>query len=189
MSFDKFNLNEENAYLVFRGTNTKEGFFARNFNIKDTLSSHVGLAIYTNDDWYIYHVLEVEKTLSDYNIDTLDSFLNKREDEVFYYSFWELSTLNSRKIDKLKFILNQYKSRRIIFDRSFKKDSTKLYCSEFICKVLNTVDSTLYNFEYSKRELKGIYKTYFNKDTLEYYPVDMFQYNDNFEKIYEWSSQ
>lgn len=179
-------LDTKNAYLVFRGTDTKEGYFARDFNIKDTLSSHVGIAIYSDEVWSVYHVLENKNTPNDFNKDTFKNFLNKKQDEVFYYSIWELTTLTDNKIDTLKHILNQYESKQVIFDRSFGKDSKKLYCSEFVCEVLSTVDSSMYNFKYFKRDLRGIYKKYFNKDTLEYYPVDMFMYNQNFNKIHEW---
>ncbi len=186
MLFDQSKLNTKNAYLIFRGTNTKEGFFARDFNIKDTLSSHVGIAIYNEKAWSVYHVLENKNATTDFNKDDFKYFLSKEHDEVFYYSLCELTTLADYKIDTLKNILNQYESKQVVFDRSFSKDSKKLYCSEFVCEVLSTVDSNVYNFEYYKRELKGIYKTYFNKDTLEYYPVDMFKYNKNFNRVYEW---
>jgi len=187
MFFDSLKLDTKSAYLVFRGTDTKEGFFARDFNIKDSLSSHVGIAISIDKSWNVYHVLENENSTSDYNKDSFKRFLNKKQNEVFYYSLWELKTLTDDKIEILKNILNQYESKQVVFDRSFSKDSTKLYCSEFVCEVLKTVDSVMYDFKYFKRELKGVYKTYFNKDTLEYYPVDMFKYNQNFSKIHEWN--
>ena len=74
--FDSIELDTEKVYLVFRGTNTKEGFFARDFNIKDTLSSHVGFTLFNTTTWNVFHVLENKNDTTDYNIESLDDFLN-----------------------------------------------------------------------------------------------------------------
>ncbi|WP_296381044.1 hypothetical protein [Winogradskyella sp.] len=183
-------LNKEKAYLIFRGTNTKEGFFAREFNIKDTLSSHVGFTLFDSSRWNVFHVLENKNSTTDYNVEILDGFLNKEKNKVFYYSLWEIESLKLEEIDSLRKIIKRYKSKKITFDKNFShKDSTKLDCSEFICEALNKINSDKFNFEFHKRELKGIYKTYFKKDTLEYYPVDMFQSNANFKFFFEWNNQ
>lgn len=190
-NFDKqlneFRLNEKKIYLVFRGTDTKEGFFAKDFNIKDTLSSHVGFALSKNSKWEVCHILENNNQFTDFNIETLEEFINKKDDSVYYFSFWEINNLNIGEVEILKNTAYQYKTKKIKFDKHFSdKDSLELYCSEFINKVLNKVNPNKYNFKFHKKELKGIYKVYFKKDTLEYYPVDMFQYNSSFTKIFEW---
>ena len=41
-------------------------------------------------------------------------------------------------------------------------------------------------FKPIKRELKGVYKTYFKKDTLNYYPVDIFEFSPHIIKKKEW---
>ncbi len=67
-------LNDNYAYLVFRGTNTKEGFFARDFNLHDTLSSHIGIAVYENNTWKVYHVLNSKFKKNDLIHDELKHF-------------------------------------------------------------------------------------------------------------------
>jgi len=181
-------LNENQVYLVFRGTNSKEGFFARDFNIQDTLSSHVGLLISDKANWSVYHIIDFKnKNSSDLRKQSIKEFFDSKKENITYVSFWEVNNLDSFKAKQIKKELNNYLSKFIKFDKLFTlKDSTKMYCSELIFKVLHKADSINFNFQRHKRKLNGIYATYFRKDTLEYYPVDIFQKNKNIRKIKEW---
>ncbi|MCH7525232.1 MAG: hypothetical protein IIC74_09580, partial [Bacteroidetes bacterium] len=94
---------------------------------------------------------------------------------------------DTNEFQQIKKELNYYLSKFIKFDKLFTlQDSTKMYCSELIYKILYQIDSTNFNFKIHKRKLNGVYRTYFGKDTLEYYPVDVFQRNENIKKIKEW---
>lgn len=180
-------LDKETVYLVFRGTDTKEGFFARDFNIKDSLSSHIGLMVYNHENWVVYNVSDFKDGLSDLKRQKLDEFYDIQKENIKYASIWRLNNVDSLNTIKLIRLLQKYEERTIKFDRYFTlHDSTKLYCSQFIRDILFKTDSVNFNFKTEKRELMGIYKTYFRKDTLEYYPVDIFQTNSNIEMIKEW---
>jgi len=181
-------LNEDQVYLVFRGTKSKEGFFARDFNIQDTLSSHVGLLIRDKTNWSIFHIANFKhKNVSDLKKQSFQVFFDKKKEDINYVSFWKIINIDSIEVKQIKKELNKYLSKFIKFDKLFtRQDSTKMYCSEFVYKILHQVDSTNFNFKTHKRKLKGVYKTYFKKDTLEYFPVDVFQKNENIKKIKEW---
>lgn len=168
-------LNKEKSFIIFRGTKTKQGFYARDFNIKDTLSSHVGLLMFKKGiGWRVFHVSDYNDIVTDFREMSIVSFLNE-EEKITSASVWEV---NISKRIKLLNELESYHSKKIIFDKYFSlKDSTRLYCSEFVCNVLKKVDSSKYNYPFEQRELKGIYKTYFRRDTLKYYPVDIFQFD------------
>ncbi|MBN2868963.1 MAG: hypothetical protein JXK08_09845 [Flavobacteriaceae bacterium] len=185
---DKYGLdiNREKQYLVFRGTKSKEGFFARDFNINDSLSSHVGFLSYVNDNWVVFHVSNFKNKISDLKKDCLDQFFEPKNEEVFYGSLWEITVSDNFKNRVVKEIEN-FESKKVIFDKSFSlNDSTKLYCSEFIVKLLEKSDSINFKFNTHNRQLKGIYKTYFRKDSLKYYPVDVFQDNKRINLIREF---
>ncbi|MCF6350256.1 MAG: hypothetical protein L3J23_04385 [Flavobacteriaceae bacterium] len=182
-------LNEDQVYLVFRGTKSKEGFFAKDFNIRDTLSSHIGILINDKTKWEIYHIIDFkDKNRSDFRKQSLKDFFDSKKEDINYVSFWEIDNIDSNEFQQIKKELNYYLAKFIKFDKLFTlEDSTKMYCSEFIFKVLHKVDSINFNFQTHKKKLNGVYATYFRKDTLEYYPVDVFQNNKNIRKIKEWN--
>ncbi|HNQ26383.1 MAG TPA: hypothetical protein PKL92_00495 [Aquaticitalea sp.] len=180
-------LEETNAYIAYRGTETKQGFFARDFNLKDTLSSHVGILLYDEDNWLVFNVSDFKDGGSDFRKQNIRDFYGLAEEKINSASLWRID-LDSTEVMKLKMLIHTYESRFINFDRYFTlNDSTKLYCSQFVKDVLVQTDSSNFHFEPVKRALGGIYKSYFRKDTLEYYPVDLFQSNDRIKKIGEWT--
>jgi len=185
--WSEIKLKQDDIYIVFRGTDTKQGFFARDFNIKDTLSSHVGLLLFDKNNWFVYNVSDFKDNLSDFRKQSIEDFFDLEEEKISSASLWKIE-LDSSPTKHLSEILKEYESLNIKFDKYFTlKDSSKLYCSQFMKEVLFQIDSVKFNIKTRKRELKGIYKTYFQKDTLEYYPVDVFQLNKNIKKIKEWS--
>jgi hypothetical protein len=180
-------LDENLAYLIFRGTNTKEGFFAKDFNVSDTINSHVGLLIYENE-WFAYNVSNSSDNQSDLKKEKLSEFQRTKDGEVIDMSIWEIPKMDESKTLTIKKNIDTLSQKQIVFDNFFsmKKDD-KLYCSEFVVQVLSKTDPDNYKFNPVSKELKGIYKTYFRKDSLIYYPVDIFQMNPGFKKISEWS--
>ncbi len=94
--------NKDKVYLIFRGTNTKEGFFARDFNIKDTLSSHVGILIHNQPNWYVYNVSDFKDDSSDYKKQKIEDFFNFKKENIFYASLWKIEGLDFLKKEKLR---------------------------------------------------------------------------------------
>ncbi|NRR93145.1 hypothetical protein HSX10_16330 [Winogradskyella undariae] len=187
IDFNDFNFSKDNTYLIFRGTNTKQGYFAKQFNIKDSLSTHVGILQFKDSEWLIYNVSDFKDNFSDFKTQNLNEFLTCRDGKVLYLSVWTIKGNDLKETRLITSVLKEYKKNKIEFDRYFSlNDSTKLYCSEFVNIVLKSVDSTKFNFKPIKRELKGVYKTYFKKDTLNYYPVDIFEFSPHIIKKKEW---
>ena len=89
-------LNEQQVYLVFRGTKSKEGFFAKDFNISDTLSSHVGMLINDKTKWEIYHIIDFkDKNRSDFRKQSLKDFFDSKKEDINYVSFWEIDNIDT----------------------------------------------------------------------------------------------
>ncbi|MEZ4793801.1 MAG: hypothetical protein R2783_10150 [Gelidibacter sp.] len=181
-------MNRNYLYIAYRGTKTKQGFFARDFNINDTLSSHVGLLLYCNNDWYVYNVNDFKDGLSDFRKQKIEEFYDLEEERILSASFWKIEGIDSLNRNKILKKLEKYEKMTIQFDRYFTLDNPKkIYCSQFVCNILEQTDSVKFRFDTRRRKLKGIYKSYFRKDTLEYYPVDIFQTNAHIKKIKEWT--
>ena len=80
-------------------------------------------------------------------------------------------------------ILLELKSKKITFDKNFttKRDSS-YYCSELVEYILETIDE---NFRILpiKKKLVKFDQFYLQRDSIEYYPVDIFMNNKNFVHI------
>ncbi len=76
------------------------------------------------------------------------------------------------------------------FDYNFKLNlDDTLYCSEFCSRVLNNALIEGLNFKPTKFELNNkLLESILNRKIIEYFPVDFFEMNKGFEKIYEWKS-
>jgi len=184
-------LDKDKCYLVFRGTNTKEGIIAEEFNLFNTKSSHVGICVFQNSKWTVYHVLN-PKVEDDTALirEGFDDFFDIDEVSLFSASIWVLKDLSTEEFSKLLKKLRDYEQLKLKFDLTFaSNDPTKLYCSEFVCNVLKKVNKEKFSFSPSKIKLKGLHSLFLGKDSLEYYPVDIFQCNQNIELVKEWSFQ
>jgi hypothetical protein len=126
-----------------------------------------------------------KKNESALTIDTLKSFVNSNN--TYYISVWQIR-LNSNETKKIKSVCEKYAYSNIKFDFGFCiKDDTVLYCSEFVAKVL--IEANLNNYTpvpYKIILTEDIYRTFLNRESLIYYPVDFFEESKKFKKIYEW---
>ena len=103
------------------------------------------------------------------------------------HPFGSFQVFDSIKINSLRDRIKYFESKFIEFDRAFSlNDSTNLYCSEFIYRILNYSEPLGFGLKPRKIKLTGIYASYFKKDSLEYIPVDAFQFNKNVQLIKEW---
>jgi len=185
--YDNILLDEEQIYIVYRGTKTKLGNIARDFNLKDKFSSHVGFLIFKNNTWLVYHVLDENDNQSDLRIHKIKDFLDINKERVFYASLWKINTCGSKEVKAIREYIMDYEDLKIVFNRNFStNEPNRLYCSEFIVKVLRKSDTLKYKFEKSKLKLTGVFKSYLGRDTLSYYPVDIFQDNKKFIFVKEW---
>lgn len=182
----KVDLDTDKTYILYRGTKTKEGNIAKRYNLSDSLSTHVGLLIYTEDLWHVYHVQNTGKEETHLKKENLSFFIDEKIN-VYYASLWELCNLEPLENKKLKHYVKSLDKVIIKFDKSFSSiDSTKLYCSEFVNNALHIANPQKYNFKKNKVVLKPLYAKILKRDSLEYYSTDVFQQNPNIVKISEW---
>lgn len=63
VSFGQSNLlSNKSIYIVYRATKNKQNTIAKNFNIKDSLMTHVGLGLVNAGKLEIYNVSNVKKS-------------------------------------------------------------------------------------------------------------------------------
>lgn len=174
---------ENTIYVFSRGTKTKSGLIAEKFNSSDRFITHVGIGFLENDELKIYNVIDCDTSKTALVIDDLKSFVSNK---VYYLSVWKCDN-NYSEFLRLQAICHEYLNRKVYFDFSFVLDerSTVLYCSEFCSRVLRITNSNKFDFQPKKMKLESFYKTVLKRDELIYYPVDFFQENKSFSKIFE----
>lgn len=171
-NFRKDNIqNKQSIFLIFRGTETKEGIIAKEFNKNNPNPSHVGIMIFDRGNWNIYHVID-NGNRNAFTKSSFEEFCKLENGKITYlalYQFKEFSQFNRSKL--LKNIAS-FNKKKIEFDKSFhiNNGKSKLYCSEFIVNLLE--DCFLITIPIHKIPLKSISSTYLKRDTLYYYPVD-----------------
>lgn len=170
-------------YVFCRGTKTKSGLIARKFNTKDRQITHVGIGFVENKVLKIYNVIDCDSSKTALVIDNLKSFVC---DRAYYLSVWMCKN-NPQEFLKLKEACHNYCHRKVYFDYSFNLNENDdiLYCSEFCSRVLKMINSEKFKFQPKKMKLESFYKAVLRRDELIYYPVDFFQDNKNFSKIFE----
>lgn len=181
--FKNLRLNNFSIYLICRGTKAKSGFIAEKFNLQDKNITHIGIGYIENNSLKIFNVSDVKKeNESALIIDSLNSFVTK---DTYYLSIWEYKN-SYNDLKELKRICTKYKTAKIKFDFSFNiEDDEKMYCSEFCSKVLMEINRSKFKFSPNTVKLEPFYSTLLKKSTLTYYPVDFFETNENFSKIYD----
>ena len=181
-NFKDLELDRGKIYLFFRGTDTKQGVVVRNYNLYSKDVSHVGIGEITSKGIEIYNITDdIENS---FQVSNLQSFYDK--DNIKYCSIWEIEG----GYDKTKFrnIIDGYKHKDIKFDKFFlsKDGDDKLYCSEFVVNVLEAIDSIKFKFAKHKKPLNSLHSNLLEKDTLTYYPVDIFTLDSNLKKVFEY---
>jgi hypothetical protein len=179
---DEKKLNEDNVYLICRGTKNKQNLIAENFNMAHKEITHIGLGLIENNSLNIYNI-SVDKKVNNSSlvVETWEDFKNLPD--IFYIGAWAIPS-HKNDIAKLKSILRKYTEMEIAFDYDFNlEDNNNFYCSEFVAKVLNELDRFI--FTTFKKEAISILKRIINKDEFEYFPVDFFLQNPDIIPVYE----
>lgn len=119
--------------------------------------------------------------------DEFKIFFDIAKEKIKYASIWEIKGLSTEEDYEIIKVLKKYERMNIRFDFNFSiKDSSKLYCSEFVNDVLKSVNPEKFDFPLERKKLTSFQRKLLSKDTLFYYPVDIFQYKPNIEQIREW---
>ena len=182
----ELNKIDKNAiYLVCRSTKSKLNIVARDFNVKDSLITHIGIAYLENNELKVYNVsnFKTNKSGSSLVSEKLESFLDIKD--IVYFSIWRIQS-NEEELNRLKSILSEFEKRTIHFDNSFElKDDNYYYCSEFVYLILKKLDSSKYNFSPITITLNSFYSKALRTEKFIYIPVDFFQLENVFEKMNE----
>lgn len=169
-------------YLICRGTKQKVGLIAEKYNLKDPHITHVGIGLWVRKKFMIYHVINDRNGPSDLVIESLAGF--KSPQDLFYLSIWACAISKKEQL-RLYEILQSYSKQKITFDTDFKAQNKKLYCSEFCVEVLEKLNNKKFHFVKNKQTLDFFSSKILEREVIEYYPVDFFQNNPNFKKIFE----
>ena len=172
-------------YLVCRGTKSKINIVARDFNLKDSLLTHIGIGFIEDNQFLVYNVSNFKKNTNGSSLikESLESFVNL--DDIVYYSVWKIQS-NEEEINKLKTIVSEFEKRTINFDYSFElKEDDYYYCSEFVYEVLKKLNSSKYNFSPTTITLNSFYSKALKKEKFDYIPVDFFLTDNLFKKVEE----
>ncbi len=176
------NLNKDSVYLIFRGTESKEGGLAKKFNLSHKKVSHVGVLLFYQDKWNVFHVLNHYVNQSCFRMENVESFLNIKEENIDYISIYHAMSFDKREaVTKAEEIMKE----NVSFNYRFSTDmKTELYCSQVVVKIL---ENSIQKFNYYEKAIENPqYKIFIKKDTISYYPVDMFFHDERFRKKYEW---
>lgn len=172
----------DKIYLFLKKTDTKYNKIISNYNVNNTNFSHVGIGFIEKNSIVIYEVINKEKGKNCLSKTNINSFYNIDE---MIYSGTILCIKNTTQdhILKIKEIIKDYSF--INYDSTFEiKNDNYFYCSEFVVDVLNR--AKVMRFKKYKKELIDFHAHVLKRDTLEYYPVDMFYKNENIEIIKFW---
>lgn len=181
---DSLVFRKNSVYLVCSGSVQKQALIAEHFNIADKNATHVGIGIMVDRDLTVYNVNNDSGANSALSAQNFHSFIESGD--VRYWSIWEYKS-TQKQIQKLKKLLVNQLAHKVEFDMDFDLSNNKLYCSEFCSNALRMWNPKKFAFQVTKKNLSSFYKRALNRDTLHYYPVDFFQVNAGFKKIYEYT--
>lgn len=187
----EINLKNNSIYLVLRGSDTKLGAYAKQYNNSNLPASHIGLIVSNNGKQHVYHVNTNKNEKGSHLItESIEEFTVSDEENYLYLSFWEIKDLNKKHILMAQNKIKELDSSIIRFDYKFDfRNNKNMYCSEFVYKTLITVDSSRFSLPQTRKKVLKSHKFFLKKDTLEYYPVDFFHAINDIELIGEWKHE
>ena len=182
-NFDKVKWNAQSFYLITRATDSKIPLIAEQFNTSDWCSTHVGIGIVDKEQFKIFHVTNLEKDSPSAVVrESIESFIDLPD--ATYLSIWEC-TVGDALTQQIREVLSSYFKKKIAFDYDFNaEDDEQMYCSEFCVKVLRDAN-TPFDFKTVEKPLGDLYGSVLGRPNLIYWPVDFFQKDSRFHKIYE----
>ena len=184
-------LKDSTVYLILRGSDTKLGGYAKQYNSTNPYASHLGIMIVDKGDQNVFHVNTNQNEKGSHLIsESLSSFTKSNQESYPYISFWEIKGLNSIAINRLQNYIKELDTASIKFDYQFNfENNEEMYCSEFVYKTLFSIDSLRFSVPKTRKKVLKSHQFFLKKDTLDYYPVDYFYDIEDIELIGEWKDQ
>ena len=179
-------LNSKHVYLILRSDDSKISSKIRNYNFfKDSLYSHIGILLLQKNKKNVYHVHPNSNKDNMILKESLTEFLTLKKHKIEYYSIFLVDGLIKEKVEN---ILDKEVKKGIGFDYDFDyQDSSKLYCSEFVAKVISHCVKDSINFNFLTRKTSFFLRMINKKDSITYLPVDFFFSDLNTRMIYRYS--
>ncbi len=178
--------NKSSLYLILRGSETKLGGFAKQYNKTDAHATHVAMGIF-KDSLRIYHVNTEPQNGQHVLTESLDSFLDSEDDKYNYLAIWELENFSTSELAEMETEISKLIQQNIQFDYKFDNQSNdQLYCSEFLYKLMNKTTNNRYLLSMTKMKVPSEHVFYLKKDTLIYYPSDFFLDYPSIKPVYKW---
>lgn len=184
-SFYMPKLQENTLYIFCRGTATKSGFVAKQYNIIDTQITHTGIGYFKNGVARIYHVTDDKHVKNALQVSSMKSFAVP---ETIHLSIWEIP-MERRAFNTTVAMLHRSATRKIIFDRQFSLTNSpdSIYCAEFCAIVLAeagvfSVPRTIY----LKDKLAA---SFLDRQLFTYFPADFFLQIPGIKKIFTWKKE
>jgi len=176
------------VYLILRGSDTKLSGFAKRYNNAHPKASHVALAIYT-DSLRIYHVNTTDSRRDNLLMQSLDEFSYHPKGKHTYFGAWKLKNVSPTDLQLMQEKISYFKTKDVRFDYRFDfKSDQKLYCSEFIYKVLTHTQNSNFKLPLTTKVVPKEHRFFLKTDTLTFYPTDFFLALKSLEFVGEWHS-
>ena len=105
----------------------------------------------------------------------MKDFFEPKDEEIKSGGILKINNLVKKSQIKIIKQINEISKKNLKFDTNFENfDDNNFYCSEFVCKILTKSNKEQFNFSLTKKAIYGLDSSYLGKDTIEYYPVDIF---------------
>jgi len=173
-------LEQEGVYLLLMKGNGKMSEYIVDFNKNEAKKySHIVFFLNRNNESNAYHILP------SMNKGVLKESLYKLlSNDMQISEIWKLE-INEQKQCRLLSVLDSMLNQKISYDFKFDyQTDDKLYCSEFVSKVLLVLDDKKFNFQIIKRKVTNpLLKGLISNDTIAYLPVDFFIEHPDFKRI------
>lgn len=135
--------------LVLRCGNDQASGSLRDFNQKDIVFSHSGIAIKTDSGIYIYHNMAGEMNPDEImRYDPVDSFLSPVQNTAIGIYRYALS---ADEVKLLRTLIISHYNNKLMFDMNFDLSTDeKMYCSEMIAKSVSGITNNRIRFSTSQ---------------------------------------
>ncbi|MCJ7933287.1 MAG: hypothetical protein MUW56_06520 [Chryseobacterium sp.] len=187
--FHRKKAEKNTIYLYFRETKSKAGLISKSYNINNSNYSHVGIGGIINGKEQVYHILfwnDGKKHFTDLRIESIDDFFNPKNEKVLSGGVYSVKNVTPYEYSKFTNVLDSIRQQRLAFDKKFESiDDNKFYCSELVISLLRFTKRD-FHLKKIKKKLTGIDAVILNRDSISYYPTDIFMNNENFTPVEKW---
>lgn len=184
-------IKKNQIYLFFRETKSKAGMVSKSYNINKSNYSHVAIGGVIDNKVLVYHILndkyEGKKSRkSDLICEDIKKFYNSPDEEVLSGAIYKVENVTASDFVRFRKILNILKMRNLKFDKKFiSADDENFYCSELVYYILKNTKHDI-ELKLTRKKLTGIDAVLLKRDTIAYYPTDVFVKDKNFILIEQW---